>query len=704
MRRFNQFLEHNNRVVTIISTVLFFTLSSSFKLYAEEAIELETFTVNIDKRERSLQDVPASISVISSEDLDLIGGKSLADAANLAPNVIVQNQGGRTSTYFYTRGIGRSELNFPIVSVNVNGVALPDPSFFGIDLDAAEQVEFLRGPQGTIFGQNTLGGVINIKLKQPTEVFEGEVEVNVGERDFRESTLRLSGPIFGDKLKAAATLLWRDLDGYIENTTRNETQNPEKTLGGSLYLIAEPTDNLGIEFNYFGQKRDDGLPWYAQGNDLFEVTNDAPTDENTEANIVGLKVAYDWDNITFISQTGWSDINRFTQADVDFSPFPAFSSSSDNDIEQWSQEFRLQYASDSLDYVIGFYTSGMDNHFNVFINDLLDSAGLGTPIQINDLVDFSDATRALFGQVNWRTGLWELVFGLRYHHQKIETDNANIVRALNSGFQLIPTGSLKDSTSFSVWLPKLAATYQWNDYIKLYGSISRGVRAGGFNNTALTARRAGISLPTNYDAEYTTNYEIGTKWLLPNYLGRVDLALFYIDWSELQAEQIANGTLFDFRTNAASASSFGAEIEMRLYPRENWEVGFTAGYAKAEYNDFVVLQTGENLKGNQVAGGAEFTWSTFVRYRNDTAFGRFGIFGNLSASGIKERYFDVNNQVKGDNYTLVNGRIGLSYQNLETYVFANNLLDERYIDYSFPAFGTAVGEPRMVGVGLSYSW
>lgn len=168
---------------------------------------IDEIVVTAEKRERNLQDVPSSISVVRNEGLDLVAGRSLADAATLAPNIVVQNQGGRTSTYFYTRGIGRSELNFPIVSVNVNGVALPDPSFFGLDLDAAAQVEFLRGPHGTLYGQNTLGGVINITLKQPAAQFAGSADTLIGERGYREAAMRLEGPILGDRVRVAGTLL-----------------------------------------------------------------------------------------------------------------------------------------------------------------------------------------------------------------------------------------------------------------------------------------------------------------------------------------------------------------------------------------------------------------------------------------------------------------------------------------------------------------
>ncbi|MEM0910287.1 MAG: TonB-dependent receptor, partial [Pseudomonadota bacterium] len=567
----------------------------SFTLLAQTTSEetanedIEVITVVAERVERTLQDISSSITVVSAEDLKLVGGKTLIDAAALAPNVIVQNQGGRTGTYFYTRGIGRSELNFPIVSVNVNGVALPDPSFFGLDLDAAESVEFLRGPQGTLYGQNTLGGVINIQLKKPDELFAGDIDIQFAERSHQEASVRLSGPITQNTF-LSGSLLHRDVEGYIFNPTTNSTQNDEQTLGGSLYLISQLTSNLSLEVNYFTQSRDDGLPQFAQRSNPFEITNNAPTQEETDSNIYGIKLEYDFDSFSLISQTGFSDISRFTENDLDFSPISAAFATAQSDIEQWSQEFRIAGGTKNLSYQAGLYASGLDNDFDVFIFDEAAQFGFGIPAVINDLIAFSDKTKAVFGQINWQQNRLELIFGLRYQSQDLETDNLNSLSAFVNGIgspPLVPPTMLSAEDSVDEWLPRLSINYSVQDDLNLYGTISKGMRPGGFNDTALSAELLGINLPTSFGPEFTTNYEVGVKWRLPNQFGRVDAAMYYIDWSDLQTEQIAPGTLFDFRTNAASATSKGIEVEMRLFPHPFIEIGLSGGYANAEYDEFV---------------------------------------------------------------------------------------------------------------------
>lgn len=669
---------------------------------------IDEIVVTAEKRDRNLQDLPSSISVVSNEDLDLLAGRSLADAATLAPNVIVQNQGGRSSTYFYARGIGRSELNFPIVSVNVNGVALPDPSFFGLDLDAAAQVEFLRGPHGTLYGQNTLGGVINITLKQPAGQFAGSADTLIGARGYREAAMRLEGPVLGNRVRAAGTLFWNDVDGYIDNPTTDRDQNPERTLGASLYLAAEPSDALRVEVSYFGQDRADGLPQYAQGSKLFEITNDAPTEEDVRSDVIGVRVGYDFGPVLLESQSGFVATDRFTQNDLDFSPFPFASATAASDITQWSQELRLLSQDNGVvDYMVGAYGSGLDNEFDVFINDFADFSGLGLPAQINDRIAFEDLTLAAFGQVNWRIGAWELTAGLRYQYQEIETDNTNTIRALPADPALpplFPATSVDGGRDFNELLPRLAATYAASDGLKLYASVSRGFRAGGFNNTALTAQRLGINLPVSFGPEFTWNYEVGAKWRLPKGMGRIDAAVFLIDWQDLQAEQIAPGTLIDFRTNAASATSVGAEIEARLYPGDDWELGATLGYANAEYDDFQEALTGASLTGNQIAGGAETTWSVFARYARAAVIGPLGIAANVSVNGVSGRFFDTANNVPGDDYALLNVRFGFTYENLEVFAFVRNALDERYIEFEFPGFGRAINEPRLYGAGMEIAW
>ncbi|MBB4212189.1 iron complex outermembrane receptor protein [Rhodothalassium salexigens DSM 2132] len=670
---------------------------------------IEEIIVTGEKRARSLQDVPSSISVVTDRDLDLLPGRSLADAVTIVPNVTAQNQGGRTGTYFYTRGIGRSELNFPIVSVNVNGVALPDPSFFGLDIDAAEQVEFLRGPQGTLYGQNTLGGVVNISLKEPGDELAGSVDVLAGERGYRESAVRLEGPLWGDRLRAAGTFLWNDVDGFIRNTTTGKPQNNERTFGGSLFVVAEPTDNLQIDVNYFVQDRNDGLAQFPQADDLFVITNNAPTEEDAQSHILGLKLVYDLGHMRLESQTGFSQIDRFTQNDLDFSAASVATSTADSDIRQWTQEFRLvSQNSGPLNYIVGLYGLSLQNDFDVYINDLVDAGMVGTPTSINDLVRFDDKALAVFGQANYVLGDWELTAGLRYQHERVETDNTNTLFAwprTASAPPLAPVTAVNGKQTYNKLLPRLAATYAVTDDVKLYGSISRGFRAGGFNNTVLTAERLGITgLPKSYGPEFTWNYEVGSKWRLPNGFGRIDVTAFYIDWSDLQAEQIAPGSLIDFRTNSAAATSVGAEIETRLYPTANWELGGSFGYANAEYDRFVEQLTGADLAGNQVAGGAKITWSVFTRFEDDDFFGRIGLAANVSANGASDRFFDVANQVPGDDYALVNARLGLTYENWEIFVFARNAFDETYIEFEFTGFGAFVNEPQLIGGGVEVTF
>ena len=505
-------------------------------------------------------------------------------------------------------------------------------------------------------------------MKEPAEYLSGSADFLVGERGYRESALRLEGPI-SDTVRAAGTLFWSDVDGYIDNPTIGQDQNPERTLGGSLFVVAEPSDHMRVEFNYFGQDRKDGLPQYAQGDDLFEITNDAPTEEDVRSDVFGVKIAYDFGPVVLESQSGYVKTNRFTQNDIDFSAFPLVAATADNEISEWSQELRLlSNNNDDFNYVFGLYGSGLNNDFDVFINDFADFSGLGLTAQVNDFIQFEDLTLAAFGQVNWRLGQWELIGGLRYQYQEIETENINTVLALPiepAADPLFPVSTVQGKTDFKEFLPRLAASYSARDDLTLYGSIARGFRAGGFNNTALTAERLGIELPTEFGPEFTWNYEIGAKWLLPKQLGRLDLAFFYIDWSDLQAEQIAPQTQFDFRTNAASATSKGIELEFRLFPGNYWEIGGTFGYADAEYDEFTEILTGADLSGNQVAGGAEMTWSTFVRYDRPFISGPFGVTANVSANGVSGRFFDTGNLVEGDDYGLVNARLGLTYNNLD---------------------------------------
>lgn len=169
------------------------------------------------------------------------------------------------------------------------------------------------------------------------------------------------------------------------------------------------------------------------------------------------------------------------------------------------------------------------------------------------------------------------------------------------------------------------------------------------------------------------NYETGAKWILPDGTGVIEISFFYIDWSGMQAEQVAPDTLIDFRTNAVSATSVGGEVEIRLFPCPGWELGGSLGCANAEYDEFIYEFSGEDLSGNRVAGGAKFNWSAFLSYTDENMFGPVGISANASTNGAQDRFFDAQNETPGDDHAIFNARLDLTYNAWEAFLLQTDM-------------------------------
>lgn len=612
---------------------------------------IEEIIVTAQKREESLQAVPIAVTAISGATLREDSVAYLDDLADRVPNLVFSPY-SNAQPEIAIRGIGTKEdgpaANDSVV-VSVDGVYIAARSAQVFDLYDLERVEVLRGPQGTLYGKNSIGGTINFVTPKPTEEFEADVSVTVGDYGQFDIGGRISGKV-SENFLSKISFSSRNLDGYFKNVVTGKDEGDLETFAIRSQSLWLPSDNVEVTLTADYSTEDNGnharqplgiAAVTDNGNAqlvsrAFGDPNDDPfistVDESGyfERDILGLSAVIDWSlgDMVFTSITAYRDSefdwlfdlngvpggpggNSCGDGSEPCDPSTGFSSDASNlvaeDATQLSQEFRLASSgSQNLEWIVGVFFSDEDikrNEQVCFRNCGLDVAfvpALAPPpgLIINQSIEENDATAfAVYGQTVWHVNdKWNLTTGLRYSYEEKEVEifGARDLGIIEFGIVVSPTGSptqwtINDKSDWDNVSWRIVADYQFADDVMGYGSIATGFKSGGYTGTASTPERA----LTPFDEESATNYEIGLKSQWANNTVQLNISAFYTDYEDLQVTRffrpVTNpaNTIGEFATeNAAEATITGAEIEFLWLFAEGWEFGGNYALLDTEFDDF----------------------------------------------------------------------------------------------------------------------
>ncbi len=673
----------------------------------------EEVVVTAEFRRTGLMNTASSISVLGAEDIRQRAAQHLEEILNLAPNV---NFAGGTSRarYFQIRGVGdRSQFQEPLnpsVGLRVDGVDFSGIGSIGTLFDV-EQVEVLRGPQGTLHGANALAGLIDIRSNAPTEDYYHRVDATAGDYDTYSLGLVSSGPLT-NALRYRVAVEQFNSDGYTDNNflgDDNTQERDELTARGRLQWLLSDQHTVDIGLTYIDV--DNGYDAFSLDN-LRDTISDEPGRDTQESVALSLQTASSFNY--FELQTAFSYANSDSEYSYDedwaFEGFHPFGYTSTDtylrERDSYSAELRLLSNESSLlfsgrsEWIVGFYY--LDND-----EDLDRRYTFAGPFDS----EFDTETWAVFGQLD--TALSErltLVTGLRLESRDTDYSDSNNV-AFNPDKDL--------------WGGKLALEYDWTDDILTYASVSRGYRANGVNGSILASIDAtedpdiiaGLNAVRDFDEETLVNYEVGLKSSLLNNTLRTRVALFYMDREDQQVrgsflipQQGGATTFIDYTSNAAEGENYGAEIELDWLASDQLQLWANLGLLETEFKDYINV-FGEDLSGRDQAQAPAYQFSMGGRYD----FGR-GFFLRLEVEGKDDFYFSDRHDTQADSYELVHGRLGYARDNWSVALWGRNLTDEDYSVRGFGSFGNdprkdyvvedyfQLGEPRMVGVDVSMSF
>ncbi|TAJ74196.1 MAG: TonB-dependent receptor [Sphingobium sp.] len=671
------------------------------------------------KREQNVQDIPAAVSAVSGGDL---AARGITDPSNLqfiTPSLQVGKSQGNTA--FTIRGVGFNTVGSPAVAVHVDGVFQPRPGMGDLAQIDVNRVEVLRGPQGTLYGRNANGGVINFLSNRPTNKFEGQLTASYANYDqlYLEGILNAPfGPGAGARLVVAHK---EQGDGFVRNVAGGPDLLDEGYTAVRLALDFEPTDTLTVELTGSYVKRDGaiyssiaqtrpstsgarGAPFgdlFAFGGDIYAAlgaqwsaepltttANDPSSSDRKAYNFSGV-LNWKVGDFTVRSITGYQSFSEDHRSDFDGTNVSIYQGRIIRDSDTFTQEINVSGKAGPVDLVVGgFY---MDDKYSqdLSINQpngngsFLPGALLSfkTPYyNTKSIAAFTDLTFNL-------TDRFRLIGGLRYSHDRQNTFqdfsiNADILAApgviINPGQQCL---AALPQLNFNSWTPRIGAQLDVSDSSTAYANYTEGFKVGGYNTDG--------TCNDKYEPEEIKSYEIGIR---NSFMGG-DLTLnatgFYYKYKNLQLQQII-GTGVSI-INAPAARVWGLELEGNYRPNRNLAIFASLAFLDAKYTDFPTFDGAAgtspppvNVAGNYLNNAPKFSANLGFSYTPDLDVlgGRI----NLRADGSYRsetftREFNDPILERNDPYFIANASIAWTDAS-DTFTlraFASNIFNEIYI-------------------------
>jgi iron complex outermembrane receptor protein len=729
---------------------------------------IEEVVVTARRVPENLERTGASVEVFTQHRLDDLGVTTLAGLADYAPNVIIEAKSGNASQglSIKIRGVGVSDVDYlysdPSVALYIDGVFQPRAMGPQSDLFDLERVEVLRGPQGTLYGKNALGGAINIITRKPDNTTSAEVSTYVGNYDEIDTSFRANTPLVDHTLFASVSLLSVNHDGYYKNTYSpglDPSNGDRQAVRGALRWLA--TDSLTIDFiSDYSRQRQTAATWRLEAlapqglaatalraagfnpsqflvgptpsaSQLANVALDSGSgagaflppgvgprgrsidDANftDESMIVTAELS---PTTTVRSITGYHDFNRFTVQDIDGTPAPIADLVNDNDGHSLVSELQLNSTQfeDRLDVVAGAFALREDSYedqANDFLMGLAASEPALQGISRRQVRSYENESLAGYAHLSFKaTQAFRLTTGVRYGWEK-KTDHEVDSALVND----VVADDTRATRTWNSVTPQFGAEYTINEEAFTYVTISKGYASGGFSSAI-----SGLGIQ-QYNPESLWNYEGGMKLSFLNRKLLINAAGFFMDYANIVVQSFAaavNGTPENVYTNAGKAHVRGIDADAEWRPVASFTA--TAGIGLLEQR---FLQYGIGVNGLAIPpqsahflDSPSITMNSTVKY--DLPFhpqsGSLTVQGDWSYRS--RTYFDNTFSITSsqDPYSLFSGRLtyALSGGHLSVSLLGDNLTNKVYLVRTgnlLSSIGFALaqfGPPRTYGARLAYKF
>lgn len=697
----------------------------------------------------SVQDVAIAVTVFDADALRKSGISELSEVASRTPSFTFQEQVGNQQE-IVIRGIGTLRLTGsaaePSVGLFLDEVYIGRRGSATPPLFDLERVEVVRGPQGTLYGKNVVGGAINLITGKPTQEQSGRLALSFGQFDARggQNIWGAEGYLTGGLSSSTAGRLAfqvRQHDGYSYNVLRNEELDDKESFALRGSLLIEPSDALTINLSAdFGRDESNGQARHAVDDPTIPglgttltagLLSDNPRDTETpydqydERDVMGFSARFDYklasDNtLTYLAAFRDGDYRgRFSLVGT-ASP-PSLTDAACAQVEEYqgiTQDLRLASSQGSkFNWVAGLYylrekTKVIDNCIADSFLTFLGPGTIGDVLDGELLYDQTNVTTsvAAYGEVTWDiASTVALTVGGRF--TKDEKDFRTRSECLSfgqPGFLLCvaPLGAefwdVRTDDGWNEFTPKVGLDWNVSETALLYASAARGFKGGGWQGKP-GSRAAALFA---YDPETALTFELGAKTEWAGGRLRANVAAFYTDFEDLQVEQLDDTGLTLIIDNAADARINGIELELHAFPSDASRFWLTGSWIDSEYKDFID-SSGADLSGNNLARTPEFMFVAGGEYRARVGTGTLSFRAEYAWQD--KMPWGVENTVYEDSYGLFDARVGFqpASQRWELALYGRNLSDELYRVDTIPFIGdvfSRFGPPRSYGLQFNVSF
>ena len=636
-----------------------------------------------------------SVSIVDSGFVNRHELQSITELTAVVPNFYMPEYGSKQNTPVYIRGVG-AKTKGSAVGFYVDGIPHFENSSFDVDMSNIASVTVFRGPQGTLYGRNAIGGIINVTTVSPL-TYQG-TQLKLGYGSHNDALFQFSHyNKLGSKMGYSVAGGYHYNDGFYRNIFTNRYVDQLKDAYGRVALVWLLDNKWFLRVNSMLDYSNQGGYPYGKYNRLTGETE--PINYNRYSSYrrllstSGLNISYAGENISFSSQTAFQYIRDRQGIDQDFTSNDTYFVKNRLKQTMLSQEFILK-SNNSSRYQWLWGAFAMTQHINNTVETQYITKDNAFPthyrIPVNALAIYHQSTIKLFSGFSF-------IAGLRWDYENSTLNYLRETYQLSTDGARTEVKNVNSSLHFNQITPKFALQYQNernnNSY---YFSVTRGYKAGGFNQTFQKEEE------TSFGPEYNWNYELGGKVHLLKDKLYAEAALYYIDWRQQQVNQTVPG-VGNVIHNAGHSSSKGFELALNSSPLKNLSIALSYGYTYAKFIEYQ-KSAKLNYSGNMLPMVPRNTLScsaSYALYPSSTSF-IDKIVLTAGLTGIGKIYWAEDNEVAQNFYALLNAKISITSGIFTWECWGKNITDTHYNTYCFKSSAdyAQVGKPAYFGTSL----
>lgn len=663
-------------------------------------VVLNEIVVQSFKQQRDLRLEPLSASSLSGTSIQNRNITGIKEFSSFIPNLFMPDYGSKLTSPVYIRGIG-SKINSPSVGLYVDGIPYFEKSAFDFDFTEVDRIEVLRGPQGTLYGRNTMGGIINVYTKSPMKYQGTNIWLSNGNYGYIDYTLSRYDKI-GEKFGYAVSGNYTKDDGYFTNIFTDKKADDMKAGSARIRLEWQPTNRLSFGVtSSFDRSNQGGYP-YAVCDSIThkpgEVNYNDYSFYKRSLSTTGLSADYRGNGYSINSRTAFQYISDHQGIDQDFTPRSIYFARQDMKQKMASEEINIKSTTAGrykwLFGAFGFW-QGIDNTVtldylskNYTTRKYYDTPTYGIAFYHQSTIDHL-LTHGL-----------SLTFGARYDYEHASNHFRYYKETKNGGEEQVD--EFRDKLKFSQFTPKIALQYILPSTAIFYATVTKGYKTGGFN-TSFDREE-----DRSFKPETSWNYELGAKHPLLDKRINAEFCLFWIDWRNQQIYQMLATQNGQFLRNAGRSQSKGIEISIQGNPANGLVVQVNYGFTHATFKDYKDERKGIDYTGNYLPMVPRHTFAVGADYTIPhpcSHIDRFTISANYTGTG--RILWKEDNKVSQPYYGLLNAKVSATKDFITFAIWAKNITGTNYSAYYFESGGNGLaqkGKPFTIGGNVQLSF